>query len=163
MNNNKIILSLLLLLFISPAFAQQTPDAKAPAKTPAQTVQNADRIRTTPLDVVANPDKFLSKKIIMDGKFDKFTTLGLDYKKAFRDSSKYIGFLLQRDDVKDHNVPLSEMKLFLKRDYAEKFVDLNTGDKISVTGIVFSNALGDSWVEVDNITVLEKAPKEKEE
>lgn len=99
----------------------------------------------------------------MDGKFDKFTTLGLDYKKAFRDSSKYIGFLLQRDDVKDHNVPLSEMKLFLKRDYAEKFVDLNTGDKISVTGIVFSNALGDSWVEVDNITVLEKAPKEKEE
>lgn len=163
MNNNKIILSLLLLLFISPAFAQQAPDAKATAKTPAQTVQNADRIRTTPLDVVANPDKFLSKKIIMDGKFDKFTTLGLDYKKAFRDSSKYIGFLLQRDDVKDHNVPLSEMKLFLKRDYAEKFVDLNTGDKISVTGIVFSNALGDSWVEVDNITVLEKAPKEKEE
>ena len=141
MNNNKIILSLLLLLFISPAFAQQAPDAKTPAKTPAQMVQNADRIRTTPLDVVANPDKFLSKKIIMDGKFDKFTTLGLDY----------------------NNVPLSEMKLFLKRDYAEKFVDLNTGDKISVTGIVFSNALGDSWVEVDNITVLEKAPKEKEE
>ena len=54
-------------------------------------------------------------------------------------------------------------KSFLKRDYAEKFVDLNTGDKISVTGVVFSNALGDSWVEVDNITILEKAPKEDEE
>ena len=55
------------------------------------------------------------------------------------------------------------MKLFLNRDYAEKFVDLNTGDKISVTGVVFSNALGDSWVEVDNITILEKAPQEDEE
>ena len=68
--------------------------------------------------------------------------MGLDYKKAFRDSNSYIGFMIQRDDVKDHCVPLSELKLFLKRDYAEKFVDLNTGDKISMTGVVFSNALG---------------------
>lgn len=93
----------------------------------------------------------------MDGKFDKFSTLGLDYKKAFRDSNTYIGFMIQRDDVKDHDVPLSELKLFLKRDYAEKFVDLNTGDKISMTGVVFSNALGDAWVDITNIQILQKA------
>ena len=52
-------------------------------------------------------------------------------------------------------------KLFLKRDYAEKFVDLNTGDKISMTGVVFSNALGDAWVDITNIQILQKAPSEK--
>lgn len=159
---NKILVSLLILVFTVPVFAQNQQENTQKPKT--QTVQQkANFIRTSPLEVVATPDRFLNKKIIMDGKFDKFTTLGLDYKKAFRDSTKYIGFLLQRDDVVDHNIPLSEMKLFLKRDYAEKFVDLNTGDKISVTGVVFSNALGDSWVEVDNITILEKAPQEDEE
>lgn len=159
---NKILVSLLILVFTVPVFAQNQQANTQKPKTQA-VQQKTNFIRTSPLEVVATPDRFLNKKIIMDGKFDKFTTLGLDYKKAFRDSTKYIGFLLQRDDVVDHNIPLSEMKLFLKRDYAEKFVDLNTGDKISVTGVVFSNALGDSWVEVDNITILEKAPKEDEE
>ncbi len=56
----------------------------------------------------------------MNATFDKFSTLGLDYKPALRENANYIGFLIQRDDVVDHDVPLSEMKLFLKRDYAEK-------------------------------------------
>lgn len=155
MFKKNILAITLSLMLIVPAFAAPASTSQQPAqKTAVQTVQTT---RVTPLALVANPKGYLSKKIIMDGKFDKFSTLGLDYKKAFRDSNKYIGFMIQRDDVKDHNVPLSELKLFLKREYAEKFVDLNTGDIISMTGIVFSNALGDAWVDITNIQILQKA------
>ncbi len=121
------------------------------ANTPAVTPVNA-----SPLSVVASPQKYLNKTVVMKATFDKFSTLGLDYKKAMRSSSDYIGFLIQRDDVLDHNVPLSEMKLFIKRDYAEKFIELDTGDKIQITGKVFSNALGDPWVDVIKITIIQK-------
>ena len=113
-------------------------------------------LSVAPLNVVAAPQKYLNKTIVMKATFDKFSTLGLDYKKAMRTSADYIGFLIQRDDVSDHNVPLSEMKLFIKRDYAEKFIELDTGDKIQITGKVFSNALGDPWVDVNKITILQK-------
>ncbi len=123
--------------------------------TYAETNANA-ALNVAPLNVVAAPQKYLNKTIVMKATFDKFSTLGLDYKKAMRSSSDYIGFLIQRDDVDDHNVPLSEMKLFVKRDYAEKFIELDTGDKIQITGKVFSNALGDPWVDVNKITILQK-------
>lgn len=113
-------------------------------------------LNVAPLTIVSAPQKFLNKTVVMKATFDKFSTLGLDYKKAMRSSSDYIGFLIQRDDVKDHNVPLSEMKLFVKRDYAEKFIELDTGDKIQITGKVFSNALGDPWVDVNKIVILQK-------
>lgn len=154
MLKKNILLIIVSLMLTVPVFAAPAATKQPVQKPAAQAVQT---VRVTPLALVANPKEFLSKKIIMDGKFDKFSTLGLDYKKAFRDSNTYIGFMIQRDDVKDHDVPLSELKLFLKRDYAEKFVDLNTGDKISMTGIVFSNALGDAWVDITNIQILQKA------
>ena len=128
-------------LAFSPAFANANTNAP---------------ISTAPLSVVAAPQKYLNKTVTMKATFDKFSTLGLDYKKAMRQSSDYIGFLIQRDDVDDHNVPLSEMKLFIKRDYAEKFIELDTGDKIQITGKVFSNALGDPWIDVNKITILQK-------
>ena len=53
------------------------------------------------------------------------------------------------------------MKLFLKRDYAESFIDLDTGDRIEITGKVFSNALGDPWIDVNKIVVLKKAKAEE--
>ena len=127
------------------------------AFTPAFANTNTNApINTAPLSVVATPQKYLNKTVVMKATFDKFSTLGLDYKKAMRSSSDYIGFLIQRDDVDDHNVPLSEMKLFIKRDYAEKFIELDTGDKIQITGKVFSNALGDPWIDVSKITILQK-------
>ena len=128
-------------LAFSPAFADTSTSAP---------------INTAPLSVVATPQKYLNKTVTMKATFDKFSTLGLDYKKAMRSSADYIGFLIQRDDVVDHNVPLSEMKLFIKRDYAEKFIELDTGDKIQITGKVFSNALGDPWIDVSKITILQK-------
>ncbi len=129
---------------------------KAPAALNSASVQNKTIIPTTSLYVVANPDKFLNKTIKMQATFDKFSTLGLDYKKALRSSEDYIGILIQRDDVIDHNIPLSEMKLFLPKTLAEKHIDLDTGDKIEITAKEFSTALGDPWLDVENITIIKK-------
>lgn len=115
-----------------------------------------------PSQVVAHPNKYLNKNISFNAEFVSFTSLGLDYQPALRESSKYIGILIKRDDVKDHTIPLSEMKLFITREVAEKHVDLEQGDKVKITGTVFSNALGDPWVDVKSLDVTEKINKEKE-
>lgn len=113
-----------------------------------------------PLDVVAKPNFYMNKNIKVVGKFDKFSTLGLDYEPAMRSSEKYIAFLIQRPDVTDHNLPLSEMKCFLPREEAEKYIELNSGDKIEFYGTIFSTALGDVWVDVKKFNSLE--PKKVE-
>ena len=107
-----------------------------------------------PLDIVANPKAYLNKNIKMDATFDKFSTLGLDYQPAMRKSEDFISFLIRRDDVTDHVIPLSEMKLFLKRSVAEKYIDLESGDKINIEGKVFSTALNDPWIDVEKFTII---------
>ncbi len=133
------------------------PTAPAATQAPLQyTTVNA-------LDVVANPARFLKRNIRIIGKFDKFSTLGLDYPPAKRSSEDYISFLIQRPDVTNHNIPLSELKIFLKKDVAEKNIDLDAGDKVEFTGRIFSTALGDAWMDVDDFKVLTpKAPKKEE-
>ena len=136
----------------------------ANAQTAIQTKDAAVTSSITPvsvnsLDVVNTPQKYLNKTITMKASFDKFSTLGLDYKPAMRSSENYIGILIKRDDVIDHTVPLSEMKLFLKRDLAEKNINLEADDKIQITGRVFSTALGDPWVDITDIKILEKKTK----
>ena len=111
----------------------------------------------SPLTIVANPKNYLNKTIVFNAKFDKFSTLGLDYKPAFKSSDEYISFLIKRDDT-SYDIPLSEMKLFLKREEAEKFIELKTDDEIQVMGIVFSDALGDTWIDVSKLTLIKKAP-----
>lgn len=115
----------------------------------------------SPLEVVANPAKYLKKSISFDAEFVAFTSLGLDYKPAFKDGTKYIGILIKRDDVKDHTIPLSEMKIFVSRELAEKNIDMEAGDKIHITGTVFSNALGDPWVDVQTLKILTQKDKTK--
>ena len=115
-----------------------------------------------PLDLVARPNFYLNKNVKITGKFDKFSTLGLDYAPAMKSSEKYIAFLIQRPDVTDHNLPLSEMKCFITRDDAEKYIELNSGDRIEFYGTVFSNALGDVWIEVKNFKALDEKPKTSE-
>lgn len=137
---------------------------KAPVKTtvaPATAVCPSIEL-TSSLDIAANPKKYLNKRVKIRAKFDKFSTLGLDYKPAFKSSEKYITFLIKRDDVKDHTVPLSEMKNFLDRSEAEKYIDLSPGDEIEYCGVVFSDALGDAWISVDKFTVLSQKPKDKD-
>ena len=112
------------------------------------------------LEIVSNPYKYMRRNIRIKGKFDKFSTLGLDYAPAMRSSEKYISFLIQRPDITNHNIPLSELKIFLKKDVAEKNIDLNAGDEIEFTGRIFSTALGDAWMDVDDFKVINKVKKE---
>ena len=137
------------------ANTQQTVQ-KAQSQT---TVKQQQGISVKPLSVVNSPSTYLNKSIIMNARFDKFSTLGLDYKPAFKSSEEYISFLIKRDDT-SFNIPLSEMKLFLKRSTAEKFIDLKTNDEIEITGTVFSDALGDAWVDVNELKITKKAPEE---
>lgn len=141
-----------LALTTSNVYIEQVSAAPVAAVTAeqCQTVQ--------PLAVVANPRAYLDKTITMNAKFDKFSTLGLDYKPAFKSSDNYISFLIKRDDT-NYDVPLSEMKLFIIREEAEKFIDLKTNDEISITGKVFSDALGDAWIDVSKLTLVKKAPE----
>ncbi len=129
-------------------------------KSVAQNLQTSQGIYVKPLTVVNSPSTYLNKSIIMEAKFDKFSTLGLDYKPAMKSSENYISFLIKRDDT-SFNIPLSEMKLFLKRDVAEKFIDLKTNDEIEIKGVVFSDALGDAWVDVKELKITKKAPDDK--
>lgn len=156
--------ALLLLTVIAIGLNVQAVTQAPVHKTPIN-LENPMQVQTknyqcvNPLELVAKPDFYLNKYIKIKGKFDKFSTLGLDYKPAYRSSEDYISFLIQRPDVTNHNIPLSEMKIFLKRAEAEKHIDLNSGDEIEFTGKVFSNALGDVWIDVDNFTVLVAKPK----
>lgn len=145
--------------------------AKAPVKKPvavqkyvappAPKTCDSSYETVSSLAVVANPGKYLNKRIKIRAKFDKFSALGLDYKPAYKSSEKYITFLIKRDDVTDHTIPLSEMKNFLARNEAEKYIDLKTGDEIEYCGTVFSNALGDVWVDVERFTVISQQSKDK--
>ena len=138
----------------------QVPTAKTPTIVSAPAMPQAQYIEVKPLELVANPYKYNKRNIKIRGKFDKFATLGLDYPAALRSHENYISFMIQRPDVTNHNIPLSELKIFLKKEDAEKHIDLDTGDEIVFTGRVFSTALGDHWMDVHKLTVVSKVKKE---
>jgi len=160
-----IIFALILgLSGVSFAANKAAVKSPAPEKKPAPIVVNINEANyqlVSPLDLVKSPNLYLNKDIKFKAKFDKFSTLGLDYKPAMRDSQKYIAFLIKRDDVKDYNIPLSELKLIIKRDYAEQeMIDTESSDEIEVYGKVFSTALNDPWLDVKKIKILTpKKPK----
>ncbi|MBE7711853.1 MAG: hypothetical protein E7Z92_06930 [Cyanobacteria bacterium SIG31] len=158
MVNFKYIKAVLLLISCSVVltgsnFADRV--TAQPVNTPTVTV-SAQSI--SPITIVSSPKNYLNQTVQMEAKFDKFSTLGLDYKPAFKSSEDYISFLIKRDDTQ-YDIPLSEMKLFLKRSEAEKHIDLKTNDEISIIGKVFSDALGDAWIEVEKLTLVKKAPE----
>lgn len=164
----KKIKLLILIAIMSISLGVSSSAAVKNGKTPVKTnttVQETTKINesvyelTKPLDIIANPTKYLNKKVKIRAQFDKFSTLGLDYKPAYRSSEKYITFLIKRDDVINHVVPLSEMKNFLDRETAEKYIDLKTGDQIEYYGTVFSDALSDAWINVEKFTVLSQQAK----
>lgn len=142
-------------LMIAPVKAEavKATELTKPLKT-------IEYVNVKPLEMVDHPANFLHKTIKATATFDKFTTLGLDYKPAFRNSQKYISFLIKREDVAEHNIPLSELKLLISREKAEKHIDIESGDKIEFTGKVFSNALNDPWVEVDDLKIISPINKD---
>lgn len=129
------------------------------AQQPAVAVQENLTVNTdsiSAITIVNSPSSYLNKNVVINAKFDKFSTLGLDYKSAYRSSEEYISFLILRDDV-NYEIPLSEMKLFMKRDLAEKNIELKTNDEIQIVGKVFSDALGDAWIDVESLIIIKKA------
>lgn len=151
-------------LFIALTLTLTTFTVCAKTKTASAPVQPTVSVQQVKaLDVVKCPKNYLNKKIKVKAKFDKFSTLGLDYKPAFKSSEDYITFLIKRDDVVNYVVPLSEMKNFLPRKIAEKYIDLKPGDEIEFVGTVFSDALSDTWVDVESFTVLNKVTKEEKQ
>lgn len=183
---NILIISAVLMLFIGSIGSTQLLAANAPAKQPTKNKtitpvtpikKNGATTSTTkssvvtptktytyapvkPLDLVAHPNAFVNKRVKIRAKFDKFSSLGLDYKPAMRSSQKYITFLICRDNT-TNVIPLSELKNFLKREVAEKNIDLETGDIVEYSGLVFSNALGDVWLEVEDFKVIQSKAKDK--
>lgn len=144
---------------IQNVYAQQTANKKT---VPVKQVSACTVVDATPLEIVANPQAYLNKNIKMVATFDKFSTLGLDYKPAMKKSEDYIGILIRRDDVVDHVMPLSEMKLFLNRKTAEKYIDLESGDKVLIEGKVFSTAMADPWIEITKLSVISSKKPIKE-
>ena len=162
-----IMLSALVLTTSTICTDSVNAAANAPVKPAPQTQQKVTQPQAVPvsvdaLTVVNTPKAYLNKNIILNAKFDKFSTLGLDYKPAYKSSEDYISFLIKRPDT-NFDIPLSEMKLFLKRDVAEKFIDLKSNDEIEIKGVVFSDALGDAWIDVKTITITKKAPSDEKD
>jgi len=157
MNKIKNLILVLMVAFGLSVVAEPLPTLVT-ASGITQPIQQTCAL-VNPLDLVARPNFYLNKTVRIKAKFDKFSTLGLDYKPAMKSSEKYISFLIQRPDITDHNIPLSELKIFLDRTEAEKYIELNSGDTVEFTGKVFSTALGDPWLEVTNFKVLSTKAK----
>ncbi len=155
-----ITLAILLSTGIGVCTNTVSTHAAAPTVISTPSMPQVEYIDVNPLNIVANPSKYLRRNVRIKAKFDKFSTLGLDYPPAMRSSEKYISFLIQRPDIVDHNIPLSELKIFLKKEVAEKNIDLDAGDEIMFSGKIFSTALGDAWMDVDNFKVINKIKKD---
>lgn len=125
---------------------------------------DASLATATPVDslsLVREPAQYVNKKVTFTATFNRFADIGLDYKKAFRDSRDYVTFFVLRPDVTAHSIPLSEMKLFFPRKKSSEVMDLDSGDKIQVIGTEFSTALDEPWIDVEHIRVLEKTEKKE--
>ena len=160
MRNFKILAVAILLsagLFINSAQIQQTASADPIVSAPAAPVAQYTNVNA--LELVSNPYRYMRRNIRVKGKFDKFSTLGLDYPPAMRPHEKYISFMIQRPDITNHNIPLSEFKIFIKKELAEKYIDLDAGDEVEFTGKIFSTALGDPWMDVEDLKVTNKVNK----
>lgn len=136
-------------------------DDKAAAKpSPAEidaSIASANKV--DPLALLQGPNEYLNKKVTFTGTFNRFADIALDYKKAFRDSRDYVTFFILRPDVTASTIPLAELKLFFPRKKSSEVMDLEAGDKIQIVGTQFSTALGEPWVDVDHIKVLQKTPR----
>ncbi len=160
MNKYKVLaISLILSAAIGVgSISASSPNTRAYAPAPLATQVQYSNVNA--LELVANPNRYLNRNIRIRAKFDKFSTLGLDYPPVNRPHEKYISFLIQRPDITNHNIPLSELKIFLKKEVAEKNIDLDAGDEIEFTGKVFSTALGDPWMDVVDFSVVNKVKKD---
>ncbi len=160
-----VVIIMLIMIQIGKCETAVTSSSADKSKTGqtavAKEAQQNYTVLKSPTLIVQSPYLYLDKYVEFTAKFNKFSTLGLDYKPAMRESRMYIGILIERDDVGSYVIPLSELKMFIKRTEAEKYTDLNSGDRILIKGKVFSTALGDPWMDITEMKIL--TPKNKEE
>ncbi len=151
-----------------PAQQQAKPKAAAPTATiksaqPATKVQqgilDTSYKEVSPLSLLDKPDGWVGEKVSFQAGFVSFSPYALDYDKAMRSSKDFIAFLIKRPDVTHHVIPMSEIKLIYPRKKSDSVMDLESGDKVLVKGKVFSSALGDPWVDVDELVLLQKSPE----
>lgn len=158
--------------WMSPGIAQQANETKKTDAVENKSLKTKDTTETalpkpdsyqlvSSLELVKAPDDYLTKGVEFDGVFHSFSTLGLDYPPASRDSNKFINVLVLRPDVSHHDIPLSELKLFFPRQNSDAILALESGDKVRIQGQVFSTAIGDPWVDIQNLEVLESANADK--
>lgn len=106
------------------------------------------------IDLVAQPKKFLGKKVVLKGEFNSFSTLALDYPKAMRSSKDYIGLVLDRPDHTE--IPLVELKLAVPlKMFQDNTIELENGKKVLIRGKVFAVALGEPWIDVNQVEIIE--------
>lgn len=140
------------------------PDSKADAKdeTPEKEPVITNVTNVSPDELIEKPKEYLGKNVRFTADFSGFCTLALNYKPALRPQKTHISFLVRKADSK---IPLSEIKLALpipkETDKVKNkmLTSLKDGDKIEVTGKVFSTAMDDPWVDVLALKRLEEAKK----
>ncbi len=135
-------------------------------EAPAPQASQIDYIKTTSIDLLKSPENYLNKSVEFEGTFNSFSSLGLNYKKAFKDPKDFISILILRPDVKHHKIPLAELKLMYPRKKSDAILKLESGDEIKIKGKVFSTALKDPWIQIDEVEILKKIhpkPEEKPE
>jgi hypothetical protein len=155
----------------APAQTQQPAKPKAKAAGPATAKKDeknekpsaaeidasiASATKVDALTLLQSPQTYLNKKVTFTGTFNRFADIALDYKKAFRDSRDYVTFFILRPDITTSTIPLAELKLFFPRKKSTEVLDVETGDKIQIVGTEFSTALGEPWIDVEHIKILQK-------
>jgi hypothetical protein len=135
--------------------------AKTSAKQAAKPAAPVKVITLTPRELLASPAVYKQKTVQMQGVVAGFSALGLDYPPVKFDAKDYVTLLLYRGDVPEgFQIPLSELKLFVKRDVLKDVKRLGQGDSVSIQGTVVSDALGDAWVNVSRLIVVKSVQKD---
>ena len=110
-------------------------------------------------DLVGDPKGYLNKKINIEGEFHSYSSLSLDYEKAYRDPKEFIGIILSRPDEKE--IPLVELKLSAPLEmFKDEDITIERGDKLRLNSKVYAVALGEPWLEIKDLEVIKKAKKE---
>lgn len=170
-----------------PAAKDKVPEKKEPAKDASKDAKDTAKEKAddknikaeiepdvpltnvnsvTPDGLIEKPKEFLGKNVKFTADFAGFCTLALNYKPAYRPQKTHISFLVRKTDSK---VPLSELKLALPipketdKTKNKLLTSLKDGDKLEVTGKVFSTALDEPWVDVLAIKRLSEAKKTGDE
>ncbi len=103
-------------------------------------------------NIVAEPKKYLGKTVFIEGEFYSFSTLALDYNRAMRSSKDFIGIVLARPDKKE--IPLVELKLAAPlKMFKETSLNVEHGNRVTLKAKVFAVALGEPWLDVEEIEV----------